>query len=117
MTRLYLTITRLQREEIKNYFLDNGFNVEWETDDVIAVSDEELEKVKDVLYEHYIPYSNGRSGVWANDLEIRPRVDFIYVLAREVLDKNNTTPTKDEEEILDNLLNIVNVYEKSKKIT
>lgn len=57
MIRLFLSITHSQRQEIKNHLCHNGYHVDWETDDVIAVDEEEAAYVKTILRDREIQFT------------------------------------------------------------
>lgn len=113
MKRLYLTITNEQREELKEHFQMNGYSVEWETDDVIAVDEEEISYIGTILYDHYVPFTDNANEQWFGDKEMKKKVDIIYSLAREILDMNEDMGeySDEENEVFDELANVVNIYE------
>lgn len=57
MVRLYLSITELQMEELKKHLLYNGYHVDFEADDVIAVDEEEVAYVKTILRDREVEFS------------------------------------------------------------
>lgn len=57
MVRLYLSITYPQMEELREHLLYNGYHVDWETDDVITVDEEEVAYVKTILRDRGIGFS------------------------------------------------------------
>lgn len=60
MIRLYLTITNWQMDELKEHLYYNGYYVEWETDDVIAVDEDEVAYVKTILRDRGIEFTEER---------------------------------------------------------
>ena len=56
MVRIFLTITKEQMDELKNHLLMNGYSVDWETDDVIAVDVEEVSYIETILNDRGIKY-------------------------------------------------------------
>ena len=56
MVRLHLTLTHYQRRELKEHFLYNGYHVDWESDNVITVDEDEVYEVKTILQEEGIGF-------------------------------------------------------------
>ena len=113
MIRLFLTITNEQMTELKNHLEMNGYSVEWETDDVINVDEEEIDYVKTILYDRYIPFTDDVNEQWFGDREIKHKVDMLYNLAREILDMSGDYGeyTDEENEVLDEIANVITIYE------
>lgn len=57
MVRLFLSITYSQMVELKEHLFCNGYHVDWETDDVIAVDEDEAVYVKTMLRDRGIGFS------------------------------------------------------------
>ena len=57
MVRLYLSLTYSQIQELKEHLRYNGYHVDWETDDVISVDEDEADYVKTILSDRGIGYS------------------------------------------------------------
>ena len=57
MIRLYLSITHSQMVELKDHLYYNGYHVDWETDDVISVDEDEATYVKTILRDRGIGFS------------------------------------------------------------
>ncbi len=57
MIRLYLSITHSQMAELKDHLYYNGYHVDWETDDVISVDEDEAAYVKTILHDRGIGFS------------------------------------------------------------
>lgn len=55
--RLYLSITHSQMAELKDHLYYNGYHVDWETDDVISVDEDEAAYVKTILHDRGIGFS------------------------------------------------------------
>lgn len=112
MQKFFLTITNEQRDELKDHFIKNGYSVTWESDDVISVDDEETSYIATILYDHYIPFTDDENEQWFGSREMKKKIDTIYNLAREVLDMSEDIGeySFEESEILDELANIVSVY-------
>ena len=49
MVRLHLSLTSYQERELKEHFFYNGYHVNWESDDVITVDEDEVHYVKSIL--------------------------------------------------------------------
>lgn len=113
MIRLFLTITNEQRVELKEHLEMNGYSVEWETDDVISVDEEEVDYVATILYDRYIPFIDNPDEQWFGDKEIKNKVDILYNLAREILDMSGDIGeyADEENEMLDEIANVINIYE------
>jgi len=113
MVRLYLTITDEQRTELKEHLSMNGYDVEWITDDVIEVDEEEKSYVATILYDRYIPFTDDVNEQWFGDREMKKKIDIIYNLARKVLDMSGDIGeySDDENEVLDELANVIDIYE------
>lgn len=111
--KLFLTITNEQRMELKEHLKMNGYSVEWETDDVIDVDEEEISYVATILYDRYIPFTNNENEQWFGNKEIKTKIDILYNLAREILDMSEDVGeyTDEENEMLDEIANIINTYE------
>lgn len=56
MIRLYLSITHTQMRELKEHLCYNGYDVDWESDDVIAVDEDEVAYVKTILRDRGIEF-------------------------------------------------------------
>lgn len=56
MIRLFLSITRSQMQELKEHLYFNGYHVDWETDDVITVDEDEVAYVKTILRDRGIGF-------------------------------------------------------------
>ena len=56
MIRLFLSITHSQMQELKEYLYFNGYHVDWETDDVITVDEDEVAYVKTILRDRGIGF-------------------------------------------------------------
>lgn len=112
--RLFLTITDEKRERFKEHLKMNGYSVEWETDNVIDVDEEELSYVKTILLDRYIPFTDDLTEQWFGDIKIKHKIDVIYNLAREVIDSSKDIGEYDdtEKEMLDEITNVVDIYEK-----
>lgn len=88
MKRLFLVITDEKREEFNEYLSVNNCCVDWETDDVIAVNEEDFEPVKMILNARGIQFSeNGLNQKESIQQYLR---EIEYVLAR------NTKSQSDE---------------------
>lgn len=113
MKRLFLTITNEQRVKLEKHLEMNGYSVEWETDDVINVDEEEISYVKTILYDRYIPFTDDINEQWFGSREIKTKVDTLYNLAREILDMSGDIAdyTDEENEILDEIANVIIIYE------
>lgn len=57
MIRLYLSITHSQAEELRDHLRYNGYHLDWETDDVIAVDENEVDYVKTILCDRGIGFT------------------------------------------------------------
>lgn len=57
MIRLYLSITHSQVEELREHLRYNGYHVDWETDDVITVDENEVDYVKTILCDRGIGFT------------------------------------------------------------
>lgn len=112
MERLFLTITNEQRTELKEHLEMNGYSIEWETDDVISVDEEEIDYVATILYDRYIPFTDDVNEQWFGNRKIKTKVDILYNLAREILDMSEDIDeyTDEENEMLDEIANVINVY-------
>ena len=60
MVRLFLSLTHYQMRELKEHFFYNGYHVDWETDDVITVDEDEVEEVKTILRDEGIGFAEGK---------------------------------------------------------
>lgn len=56
MIRLFLSITYSQMQELKEHLYFNGYHVDWETDDVITVDEDEVAYVKTILRDRGIGF-------------------------------------------------------------
>ena len=56
MIRLFLSITYSQMQELKEHLYFNGYHVDWETDDVITVDEDEVAYVKTMLRDRGIGF-------------------------------------------------------------
>ena len=56
MIRLFLSITHSQMQELKEHLYFNGYHVDWETDDVITVDEDEVAYVKTFLRDRGIGF-------------------------------------------------------------
>ena len=56
MIRLFLSITHSQMQELKEHLYFNGYHVDWETDDVITVDEDEVAYVKTILRDRGIEF-------------------------------------------------------------
>ena len=56
MIRLFLSITHSQMQKLKEHLYFNGYHVDWETDDVIAVDEDEVAYVKTILRDRGIEF-------------------------------------------------------------
>lgn len=56
MIRLFLSITYSQMQELKEHLYFNGYHVDWETDDVITVDEDEVVYVKTILRDRGIGF-------------------------------------------------------------
>ena len=56
MIRLFLSITHSQMQELKEHLYFNGYHVDWETDDVITVDENEVAYVKTILRDRGIGF-------------------------------------------------------------
>ena len=56
MIRLFLSITHSQMQELKEQLYFNGYHVDWETDDVITVDEDEVAYVKTILRDRGIGF-------------------------------------------------------------
>ena len=56
MIRLFLSITHSQMQELKEHLYFNGYHVDWETDDVITVDEDEVAYVKTILRDRGIRF-------------------------------------------------------------
>ena len=56
MIRLYLSITHTQMLELKEHLCYNGYDVDWESDDVITVDEDEVAYVKTILRDRGIGF-------------------------------------------------------------
>ena len=56
MIRLFLSITHSQMQELKEHLYFNGYHVDWETDDVITVDEDEVAYVKTILRDRGIGF-------------------------------------------------------------
>ena len=56
MIRLYLSITQTQMRELKEHLYYNGYHVDWESDDVITVDEDEVSYVKTILRDRGIGF-------------------------------------------------------------
>ena len=56
MIRLFLSITHSQMQELKEHLYFNGYHVDWETDDVITVDEDEAAYVKTILRDRGIGF-------------------------------------------------------------
>lgn len=57
MIRLYLSISYSQMKDVKEHFYLNGYHVDWESDDIITVDEDEAAYVKTILEENGIGFS------------------------------------------------------------
>lgn len=57
MIRLYLSISYSQTKDMKEHFNSNGYHVDWESDDIITVDEDEAAYVKTILEENGIGFS------------------------------------------------------------
>lgn len=57
MIRLFLSITYSQMQELKEHLYYNGYYVDWETDDVITVNEDEATYVKTILRDRGIGFT------------------------------------------------------------
>ena len=110
---LYLTITDRQRDELKNHLEMNGYSVDWETDDVINVDDEELSYINTILLDRYIPFTDDINEQWFGDRKVKSKIDIFYNLAREISDtiEDYGKYTDEEVEMLEEVANVITVYE------
>lgn len=56
MIRLFLSLSRSQMQELKEHLSYNGYHVDWETDDVITVDEDEVAYVKTILQDRGIGF-------------------------------------------------------------
>ena len=56
MIRLFLSITHSQMQELKEHLYFNGYHVDWETDDVITVDEDEVAYVNTILRDRGIGF-------------------------------------------------------------
>ena len=56
MIRLFLSITHSQMQELKEHLYFNGYQVDWETDDVITVDEDEVDYIKTILRDRGIGF-------------------------------------------------------------
>ena len=56
MISLFLSITYSQMQELKEHLYFNGYHVDWETDDVITVDEDEVAYVKTILRDRGIGF-------------------------------------------------------------
>lgn len=56
MIRLFLSITYSQMQELKEHLYFNGYHVDWETDGVITVDEDEAAYVKTILRDRGIGF-------------------------------------------------------------
>ena len=112
MIRLFLTITYEQSLELKHHLDMNGYSVEWETDDVISVDEEEIAYVKTILCDRYISFTDDVNEQWFGNREIKHKIDILYNLAGEILDMSEDIGdyTDEENEMLDEIANVINTY-------
>lgn len=113
MVRLYLTLTNEQREELKEHLSMNGYNVEWVTDDVIEVDEEEKAYVTTILYDRYISFTDNKNEQFFGDDEVKSKIDTFYNLAEEILCSiGDICDYSDEEnKMIEEIANVVNIYE------
>lgn len=57
MIRLFLSITYSQMQELKEHLYYNGYHVDWETDDVITVDEDEIAYIKTILRDRGIGFT------------------------------------------------------------
>lgn len=112
MYRLYLTITEEEREELKQHLYMNGYYVEWETDDVISVSEEEISYVKTILYDRNIGFTDDIIEVPFGNMEIKHKVDKMVKLAKEIMElvEDCGEYSEEENEMLDEVANVISTY-------
>lgn len=56
MVKLFLLITYSQIEELKKHLFYNGYHIDWETNDVITVDEEEVMYIKTILCDRGIEF-------------------------------------------------------------
>ena len=54
--QIFLSITHSQMQELKEHLYFNGYHVDWETDDVITVDEDEVDYVKTILRDRGIGF-------------------------------------------------------------
>ena len=60
MIKLCLTLNNGQREELKSHLENNGYEVEWVSEDVIMVNEEEIAYVRTILSDRNIGFVDNR---------------------------------------------------------
>ena len=56
MIRLFLSITHSQMQELKEHLYFNGYHVDWETDNIITIDEDEVAYVKTILRDRGIGF-------------------------------------------------------------
>lgn len=118
MIRLYLTVNSEQSSELYNHLYYNGYNVDWETDDVITIDEEEYEYIKTILNDRGIEFEeerfNKRLVIVTTDCEIELALYVNYSsLAKvneavaEAKERYYYGNEKNEREFADVLFNIL----------
>ena len=57
MIRLYLSLTHSQMQELKEHLFYNGYHVDWVSDDVLDVDEDEVAYVKTILEDRGIGFT------------------------------------------------------------
>lgn len=112
MYKLYLTLTDEEREELKQHLFMNGYYIEWESDNVISVNEEEISYVKTILFDRNIGFTDDIVEIPFGNMEIKRKVDEMVKLAKEIIDltEDYGEYSDEENEMLDEVANIINTY-------
>ena len=110
--RLYLTTTEEQEQELYEHLLMNGYNVEWETNDVISVDEEEISYIKTILFDRNIGFTDDLSEVPFGNMQIKHKLDKMCNIAKEIMEliEDYGEYSDEENEMLDEVANVINTY-------
>ena len=110
---LYLTITKEKRDSVIEKFKEQNIKVCWETDDVITIDENDGSKISAILCENEVPFTSDKNELPFGNIFIKEKIDNIYLLSKKVMEGigDCSEYTDEENEMLDEIANVINVYQ------
>ena len=110
---LYLTITEEKRDSVIKEFKKQNIDVDWETDDVITIDENDGSKISAILCENEVPFTSDQNELPFGNIFIKEKIDNIYLLSKKVMEGigDCSEYTDEENEMLDEIANVINVYQ------